>query len=313
MRAARLHTIGGPLQLDEAADPADADGNVIVEMAYASVNPLDVWVTRGAPGTAADHLPWTPGTEGAGYVDGRAVLVRGDGLGVMRPGLYCEKASVPTGCLTDIPDGVDLAQAAAIGVAGITAWQAVNAKAQVTADDRVLVLGASGGVGSFAVQLAAAAGAEVWGQTGSAAKVDGIASMGAARAVVADAESLGAAVTEFQPTVVLDSLGGAFTDVAIGVLAPRGRLVVYGTSVDEVVTVNLRTMYRKGVTILGYTGLIGSAAEERDVIDELLSQVAAGQLRVPIGAVLSLAQAGEAHRRIVDREVEGKIVLDCRA
>ena len=165
MRAARLHEIGGTLQIDEIDDPVPADGEVVVDIDYASVNPLDIWITRGAPGVAAANLPWIPGTEGSGHLDGRPVLLRGAGLGVMRHGLYRERAAVPRSAVHDLPEGIDLAQAAGMPVVGITAWHAVHTCAQVTPDDRVLVLGASGGVGSVAVQLAAAAGATVWGQT----------------------------------------------------------------------------------------------------------------------------------------------------
>src|SRR3954470_5828383 len=87
MRAARLHSIGGTLQLDEVPEPQPAEGEHVGDIAYASVNPLDVWVTQGARGAAAANLPWIPGTEATGYSDGRAVLVRGGGLGVVRQGL----------------------------------------------------------------------------------------------------------------------------------------------------------------------------------------------------------------------------------
>jgi NADPH:quinone reductase len=166
MRAARLHDIGGTLRFDSnLPNPVAGDGEVVVDMVYASVNPLDIWVTRGAPGNAAAHLPWTPGTEGAGYVDGKPVIVRGAGLGVMRPGVYCDRIAVPAACAVPLPEHTDLAQASALGVAGITAWQCIHRKGRVTAEDRVLVLGASGGVGIVTVQIAKATGATVWGQT----------------------------------------------------------------------------------------------------------------------------------------------------
>ena len=97
MRAARLHSIGGTLQLDELPDPEPGPGEKLVDIAYASVNPLDVWITQGSVGAAAANLPWIPGTEASGHVDGRPVLVRGGGLGVVRPGTYCSKMAVPDG------------------------------------------------------------------------------------------------------------------------------------------------------------------------------------------------------------------------
>jgi NADPH2:quinone reductase len=312
MRAARLHSIGGTLQLDEVPDPQPIDGEHLVDITFASVNPLDVWITQGSIGAAAANLPWIPGTEATGHTDGRAVLVRGGGLGVVRQGLYCERVVVPDAWLTPLPDGIDLAQAAALPVAGITAWQALHHRALISALDRVLVLGASGGVGAVAVQLAHVAGAQVWGQTGSQSKVAGITANGADHVVVAGAEELQSAVESFEPTVVLDSLGGPFTDAAIGALHDQGRLVVYGTSNNEQVSINLRRLYRKGITLLGYGGMTDTPQEQRAALEKLLAMMSAGSLRIPVGDVLPLGEAAAAHARILGRGVEGKIVLDCR-
>ena len=312
MLAARLHAIGGTLQIDDLPDPQPGPGEQLVDIAYASVNPLDVWITQGSVGAAAANLPWTPGTEATGHVDGRPVLVRGGGLGVIRPGLYCTQIAVPDGWLLPVAEGLDLAQVAAMPVAGITAWMALHARAHVDADDRVLVLGASGGVGALAIQLAKAAGATVWGQTGSAAKVDGIVANGADNTVVTGADGLESAVAEYQPTVILDALGGPYTDAAIGAIALQGRLVVYGTSNDEQVSINLRRLYRKGVNLLGYAGLVDTPDEQRAALDTLLAMMASGSLRVPVGDVLPLQGAADAHARILSRSVEGKVVLDCR-
>ncbi len=312
MRAARLHAIGGTLQIDELPDPEPGPGEQLVDIAYASVNPLDVWITQGSVGAAAANLPWTPGTEATGHVDGRPVLVRGGGLGVIRPGLYCTRIAVPDAWLLPVADGLDLAQVAAMPVAGITAWMALHGRAHLESTDRVLILGASGGVGALAVQLAKAAGATVWGQTGSAAKVDGIVANGADNTVVTGAEGLESAVEGYQPTVILDALGGPYTDAAIGAIALQGRLVVYGTSNDENVSINLRRLYRKGVNLLGYAGLVDTPEEQREALDTLIAMMASGALRVPVGDVLPLDAAADAHARILGRSVEGKVVLDCR-
>jgi NADPH2:quinone reductase len=312
MRAARLHTIGGTLQLDEVPDPQPSPGEQLVELAYASVNPLDVWITQGNIGAAAAHLPWTPGGEATGHVDGRPVLVRGGGLGVIRPGLYCSKVAVPDAWLLPLDANVDLAQAAAMPVAGITAFSALHGRAHVQPDDRVLVLGASGGVGAMAVQLAKIAGATVWGHTGSSAKADGIIANGADNVVVGSAGALESEIETFAPTVILDALGGPFTAAAIAGIAPKGRLVVYGTSNDERVSINLRRWYRKGVTLLGYSGLVETAEEQREWLDILLAMMADGSLHVPVDEVLPLSAAADAHARILARTVQGKIVLDCQ-
>ncbi len=99
-------------------------------------------------------MPRTLGTEGAGTTDGCPVMARGLGIGTTRDGLWATAAVVPRAALIDVPGGVDLAAAAAMGVAGVTAWRVVTELAQVKPDDTVLVLGATGGVGSIIVSAA---------------------------------------------------------------------------------------------------------------------------------------------------------------
>jgi NADPH2:quinone reductase len=309
VRALLLNDIGGSLSVGELAEPVPADGDVIVEMAYAAVNPLDVWVSRGTPGNAAANLPWVPGIEGTGHLDGKPVLVRGAGFGVIRPGLTRERVAAPAAAVHEVADGLDLPQLAGIGVAGVTAWQAVHTKANVGPEDRVLVLGASGGVGSVALQMATACGATVWGQTTNKAKAGHIS---AAHVVVADDTELVAALDGFEPTVVLDPLGGGYTKAAVEALAPRGRLVVYGTSADEQVAFNLRTFYRKGLVLSGYSGLIETPADNQATMTNLIASLADGTLHVPV-EVVPLREAANVHERILARDVEGKLVVDLRA
>ena len=311
MRAARLHTIGGSLQLDSIDDPVANDGEVVVDMAYASVNPLDVWVTQGSVGVARANLPWTPGTEGTGFRDGQPVLVRGGGIGVARHGVYAERAVVPDVAITPLPSDRHMAQIAALGVAGVTAWNAVHVHGQITSDDRVVVLGASGGVGSLAVQFAKATGATVWGQSSNANKVDNVLADGADHVVVGDHDGLAAKMSELSPTVILDALGGEYSPAAINALVAGGRLVVYGTSAGEMVELNMRTLYRKGLTVSGYTGLLEPPAQAAKVMNSLLKMIEDGSIRIAIEQV-GLGEAADAHRRILERQVVGKLVIDIR-
>src|SRR5579862_2982695 len=145
MRAMRLHALNGPLQLDDVDQPAPGSGETLVHVRYISVNPIDIWATQGKAGPAPS-LPFVPGVEGVGEADGRLVLVNGSGLGTVRDGVFQEYVTAPASATIPLPDGVDLQQAAAMGVAGTTAWRVVHDFAHVTKEDRVLVLGASGGV-----------------------------------------------------------------------------------------------------------------------------------------------------------------------
>lgn len=308
--AARLHTHGEDLVVEDVELPAQpAEGEVRVTLEYGGVNPIDRYIAAGR--VAPDSpLPRVLGGEASGRRDGRPVLVAGGGLGAARDGVWRAVADVPEATVVEVPDGASLADAAAMGIAGLTAWNCVHDLARVTDEDRVLVLGASGGVGSMIVSLVSAAGARVWGQTGSEDKREHITASGAERAVVADPDALATAVAELQPTVVFDPLGGGFLNAAVEALAPRGRIVTFGTSADAQVSFNLQNLYRKGLTHLGYGGLLLGEEERRSGLQAALGALARGDLRVSIDEVLPLAGVNEAFRRLEERRVRGKLLLE---
>lgn len=307
-RVARLHHHGKPLQVEEVDLPEPGRGEVRVRLAFAGVNPVDSYVAAGRVAAQAP-LPRTLGSEASGHLDGGPVLVTGSDLGTGRDGVWASSANVPEGAVVPLPDGVDLRAAAALGVAGLTACNIVR-RAAVGPADRVLVLGASGGVGLPTVSLVAASGATVWGQTGSADKADAIRRMGAHDVVITGAESLAETVGPLRPTVVIDPLGGEFTPAALTVLSARGRVVLFGTSAGAESTVNLQTLYRNGLTVFGYAGL-SLSDEERDAgLRDAVQALSAGRLCIPVDRVLPLDQVNEALRLLSDRGVVGKVVLD---
>ncbi|MHB1534045.1 MAG: quinone oxidoreductase family protein [Acidimicrobiales bacterium] len=308
-RAARLVEHGKPIEIEEVDLAEPGEGEVVVDMAFAGVNPVDHY---GALGRVAPDapLPRTIGSEGSGRVDGRPVMLRGFGLGTSRDGLWAAAAVAPEAALINVPDGVDLRHAAAMGVAGVTAWRTVTEKAQVGPDDRVLVLGASGGVGSIVVSVAHALGATVWGQTGSADKAEWVRERGADEVVVADAGALGAKLGNFHPTVVFDPLGGGFFGAAVEALAPCGRLVLFGTSSSATGEVPLQQLYRKGLTVFGYAGLIESDEDLSRGIRAGLEALRDGRLEVVVDRVLPLADVNQAFELIAGRGVQGKLLLD---
>jgi len=309
--AARLVRHGQPLELQELELGKPGDDEVVIEVAYGGVNPVDMYAVQGR--IARDGpVPRTLGTEGSGTVDGRPVLVRGFGIGTRRDGLWATAAIVPRAALIDLPGGVNMPQAATMGVAGATAWRTVTELARVTADDTVLVLGASGGVGSIVVSLAHGIGATVAGQTGSEAKRDWIARLGADRVVVSDAVGLSKALADLPPTVVFDGLGGEFTGAAIEAMQPGGRLVLFGTSAGLTGQLPLRRLYRKGITMHGYAGLLASNEAITASLNQGLRALGAGQFTVPIDSELPLDQVNVALELLEQRSVHGNLVLDTR-
>jgi NADPH2:quinone reductase len=308
VQAARLKKHGAPLEIDSIELPEPSEGEVRVELAFGGVNPVDRY---GAEGRVAPNgpLPRTLGGEASGTLNGTPVLVFGEGLGSARDGLWAEAAVVPITTIFELPDGVDLQHAAAMGVAGLTAWNVVHGLAHVTSDDRALVLGASGGVGSIIVSLVAAAGASVCGQTSSEDKVSLVREQGADQVIVAGADQLADALSDFQPTVVFDPLGGGFVAPAVEAITARGRYVTYGTSAGAETTFNLQTLYRKAASVLGYGGMQLQQHERRDDLERALVALRDGELKVPIDAVLPLEQVNEAFDRITQRRVRGNLLL----
>jgi NADPH2:quinone reductase len=307
--AARLIAHGEPLRVEEVALPEPRDGDVRVRLLYGGVNPIDRYGALGRVGPDLP-LPRTMGAEAAGELDGRLVLAAGEGLGGARDGVWAQAAVVPREAVTDVPAGVAPEQAAAMGIAGLTALNCVRDLAGLSAEDRVVVLGASGGVGSMIVSLADTAGATVWGQTGSAAKAPGIEEDGADRVIVGGPDEIAGPLAEFRPTVVFDPLGDGFVAPVIEAMAPRGRLVSFGVSAGAEVTFNLQLVYRKMLSVLGYGGGQLTREERRPGLEAALEAVRAGELRVRIDDVLPLEQVNEAFQRLADRRVQGNLLLD---
>jgi NADPH2:quinone reductase len=160
------------------------------------------------------------------------------------------------------------------------------------------------------VSLAHAAGATVWGQTGTEAKTAAIIEQGADRAIVAGPDELGERITEFEPTVVFGPLGGDFIGPVIAATAVRGRVVSFGTSAGADVTFNLQQLYRKMISLLGYAGMQLSRDERRPGLERALRALADGSIKVRIDSLLALEDVNEAFSRLASRSVEGKLVLD---
>ncbi|HXD64762.1 MAG TPA: zinc-binding alcohol dehydrogenase family protein, partial [Solirubrobacteraceae bacterium] len=219
VRAARLVALGEPLQIQEVDLPAPGADEVRVDLHYGGVNPIDRYTAEGRVNPDA-RRPRTLGAEAAGELDGQPVLVAGEALGAARDGVWAQAAVVPRPAVVELPDGVSPRAAAAMGIAGLTALNCVRNLAAVTAEDRVVVLGASGGVGSMIVSLARSAGATVWGQTGSGAKAAAITEDGAHRVLVGGPEEVADDIVGFEPTVAFDPLGAGFVAPLVQAIAP---------------------------------------------------------------------------------------------
>lgn len=296
----------GRAQVTSVPIPTPAEGEVLVQIQHAAVNPFDLQVLRGDFGGGDDEL--TLGAEAIGVLDGNSVLVSGQGLGAKRDGTFAAWVAAPKSAVMPLPDGIDPLAAAAVGVAGKTAWRAVHQVAQVRAEDVVLVLGASGGVGTFAAQLARKTRARVIAHTGSDAKASHLREQDFEVVVAQNGAATAAAVRHSGVTVVLDPLGGDFVASLLAVVQPAARIVTYGTLAGRETSFNLGTLYGKGIRIQGISGGTTQPDEAAAARAGVLEALVRGDLTIEVD-VLPLPDALDAFHRLTARRVEGKLVL----
>lgn len=306
MLAAR-RTSTDHLEVLEVPHPVVGTDEVIVDMLYAAVNPFDAQVLRGKIGPQGKIL--TLGSEGTGLLEGKLVQVSGGGVGAVRDGTFANQVAVPRSSVKLLADDIDPRMAATVGVAGKTAWRVVHQLAQVSVNDVVLVLGASGGVGTFAAQLAQSTGARVLAHTGSQAKSARLQELGLQPVVAAGPAELRAAIAGKDVSVVLDPLGGDYLSSVLELLVPGARMVNYGVLAGAVTRFDLGVFYGRGLKLIGTSGSTTPAAEREAALTGVTAAVAEGRVVVDVD-VLPLSAAPQAFERLSARGVQGKLLLD---
>ncbi|CAM5481694.1 Oxidoreductase OS=Streptomyces fumanus OX=67302 GN=GCM10018772_48400 PE=4 SV=1 [Streptomyces fumanus] len=233
-------------------------------------------------------------SDGSGPPEGTRVAVG------MAPHAWAERVAVGTASLGTVPEGVELADAAALGIAGATALRVLRTRSLLARD--VLITGASGGVGHFAVQLAALAGARVTALVGSPERAAGLRELGADRVLT------GLAGTEERFDLVLDTVGGPVVAQAWSRLAEGGTVHLVGHSSGEETAFPPGDLFGFGEprTIATYGDMTPTGGE----LTDLLGLMAAGRLSAPVGLRGDWRDVGDAVRALFARTVHGKIVLD---
>ena len=319
-RAIRIRQPGGPeaLTLGRISAPSAGPAEAVVRIEAAGVNFID---TYHRTGLYPVDTPFTPGVEGAGVVEAVGAEVTsvapGDRVGwVMQLGSYAEAAVLPAERLVPLPDGVTTTQAAAALLQGMTAHYLVRSTFRVQSGMPVLVHAAAGGMGLLLCQMCRALGATVFGTVSTEAKAR------AARAAGADhviryteqdfAEAIRAELAGEGLAVAYDSVGKTTWERSLGLLRPRGMLVLYGQSAGPVPPIDPLLLSRSGSLFLTRPTL-GDYARTPDELrwraGEVLDAVAAGKLRLTIDRELPLAEAAEAHRLLESRATTGKLIL----
>ncbi|MFC0041898.1 zinc-binding dehydrogenase [Actinomadura rayongensis] len=286
----------GGMRMGTVPEPEPAPDEAVVAVRHAGVNHGDLRVEARPPGTVlgadAAGIVVRPAADGTGPAAGTRVMA-------LAPGAWAERVAVPAGALTEVAAGVDLAEAAAVPLAGITALRNLPGP---LAGRRVLITGASGGVGRMAVQLAARGGAHVIAAVGSAARGAGLSALGAAEVVV------GLDGVAEPVDLVLENVGGPLLVAAWNLLAPGGDLRSIGWASGEPAVLPPYATFALGpARTLHSFGDVGDLADD---LARLARLHASGAITAGVAWRGSWDRAADAAAALAARRIAGKAVLD---
>jgi NADPH2:quinone reductase len=315
-------TAWGPpedLVIEDLDTPTPGPGQALIEVAAAGVNFVDALFVAGTYQIKVPP-PFTPGSELAGTVlavgDGVTEVAVGDRvLSSIGLGAYASHAVVPARSLAIVPDSLDLARAAALAQSYCTAWFSLTRRTTVSAGERVLVLGAGGGVGLAAIDVARHLGAEVIAAASSADKLAAATAAGATATIAYEDEDLKARARELSGggvDVVIDPVGGPHTEPALRALGLFGRLVVIGFAAGTIASVPANQILLNNRSVLGVdwgAWAMRHPAEQATLLAEVLEAVAAGHLHPVAPHEQPLVEAGSTLRDLLERRLQGKTVL----
>jgi NADPH:quinone reductase-like Zn-dependent oxidoreductase len=301
MEAIVIHSSGGPevLRYEDAPRPQPKDDEVLIRVMAAAVNPVDVFIREGR----TTQFPFIPGMDVAGVVEQAGDKVtkfkRGDAvyayLSFEEQGGYAEFAVTKQDHAALKPKSIDFEHAAAVPLAATTAWQALIGKAGLSAGQTVLIHGGSGGVGTFAVQIAKARGAKVIA-TASTANQDLLKQLGVDQPIDYTSTKFEDLVKDVD--VVLNAVRGDTLARSYGVVKKGGIIVSITGSPDPA---ELAKHEIRGAGL--------SAHPDAKVLEELAKLIDAGKIRPIVSAVMPLVDVAKAHQQIATRHTRGKIVL----
>jgi NADPH2:quinone reductase len=320
MRAIEISRPGGPEVLTPAKRPIPEPGygQVRIRVAYAGVNRPDALQRAGSyapPPTASD----LPGLEASGVIDavgaGVSGLRAGDEVCALLPGGgYADYVVTPAAHCLPIPNGLSLKEAACLPETCITVWSNVVMRGGLKAGERFLVHGGSSGIGTTAIQIAAALGARVFTTAGSKEKCAACGALGAERALNYHEEDFVLALrAEGGANLILDMVGGPYFERNLKALADEGRLVQIAFLKGAGIEANLSQIMMRRLTFTGSTlrpqSDLAKAAIAKELLENVWPMIEAGKFRPVMDREFDLENAGEAHARMESSAHIGKIVL----
>jgi NADPH2:quinone reductase len=318
MKAIRVHEFGGldVVKFEDVPTPKPAAGQVLVRIHAAGVNPYDTYMRAGTY-AVKPPLPYTPGSDAAGVIE-----ALGEGVKKVKPGDRVYTAKTISGAYAEyalaleqqvhaLPEKISFTQGACVWVPYGTAYFALHHSAQARPPETVLVHGASGGVGSAAVQLGRAVGLTVFGTAGTQKGIDLVKREGTHQ--VFDHSKAGYHEEILKATggrgvdVILEMLANVNLATDLKLLATNGRVIIIGNRGE--ITINPRDLMARRASARGFTLWAVTPGEEAEIHAGLIAGLENGTLRPIVGKQLPLAEAARAHKEILEPGAAGKIVL----
>lgn len=321
MKAVQIRSHGGVevLQVAEVPAPTPQSGEILVRIKASALNPLDGIVRRGyfpiaqkPPLILGEEAGGVVERDAAGFKAGDRVLVYGNGLGVFRNGTWAELVSVPLTAVRHLPSQISFEEGAAIPNVGVTAYGALRT-AELKAREVLVVLGATGGVGTAGIQIGKAIGARVIGVVSTPDKASTIQSLGADEIISLSAGSLAEQVQKLTKgrgaDVILDPVGGEVSGKAMAALVSFGRLVHLGYSAGTNLTINSLDLIAKPSQILGFNIFMLPPERSARDLQEVISFAEARKYRPLVGKTFPVNDVVAATEFFESRSVAGKVVL----
>lgn len=320
MRAVVVPEPGGPeaLAVRELPDLSPGPGELLLEVVASAVNRADVMQRQGfypPPPGASEVLGLECSGRVAAVGEGVSGFSPGDEVcALLAGGGYAEQVVVPAGQVLPLPEGVDLADAASLPEVACTVWSNLFMVAGLRPGERLLVHGGAGGIGTMAIQLAHALGAEVYATAGSKEKLELCRELGAAQAIDYHAEDFVEVLRAAGGAdVVLDPIGAKYLSRNVAALATGGRLVVIGLQGGTKGELDLNALMRKRAVVFGTT-LRARPVEEKaaicaEVVEHVWPLVAAGRVVSVLRRRFPIEEVAEAHRLMESGNNVGKILL----
>ncbi len=297
MRAMLIHETGGPdvLSFEETERPEPGDGEVLIAVKAASVNPIDWKIRRGLRET---KMPKILGNDASGVVEvsrAEGFAVGDEVFGIVSSGGYAQLATAPAGSIAKKPAGLSHERAASLPVAGMTAWQALFDKGKLQSGQTALIAGGAGGVGHLAVQFAKHAGAKTIA-TGSAGNREFVLGLGADEYIDYTSQSVSEVAQDVD--VAFDAVGGETTASLVPTLRAGGVLVTIANAPPE-----------QAAAQRGARAELFSMSPSSEQLARIAALVAEGAVRVEIAETFPLEEARKAHELSEAGHTRGKIVL----